>query len=246
MTIERIAFMQDLEQRFKAISRLPNRSYYKIFYGQVRPAPILTLGINPGGDPTQTNFEGTRHNSGAIASSSATFFENDECDLLDCEWPENQGLRSLLVPLLRGNAALIRDHVVKTNLAFRRSAKSQQIDRNAAFAEAAPFLQEIISIVRPKLVLLTGAPLKNFGDFFGSHIKRVAEPERDDKVKQIVFAADSLILRGIDSEALAVQLAHASQFGWTYERYRVVDRITDLIVARYLDLPPAAHTQSSD
>jgi hypothetical protein len=28
---------------------------------------------------------------------------------------------------------------------------------------------------------------------------------------------------------LVVQLAHASQFSWTYERYRVVDKIRSLL-----------------
>ncbi len=48
-------FMRDLERRFRVATGLPNRSQYKIFYGQIRPALIRTLGINPGEDPRE-NF----------------------------------------------------------------------------------------------------------------------------------------------------------------------------------------------
>ena len=48
MCTEFTRFMEDLEQRFKLATGLPDRSQYKIFYAQVRPASVLTLGINPG------------------------------------------------------------------------------------------------------------------------------------------------------------------------------------------------------
>jgi len=54
-------FMRDLELNFKKSSGLVDRSAFKIFYCQVRPAKILTLGINPGGSPANTHPNGFTH-----------------------------------------------------------------------------------------------------------------------------------------------------------------------------------------
>ena len=142
-------FMRDLEARFKQASGLADRSKYKIFYCQIRRAPILALGINPGGSPSNTNSDGRTHKDGAIAASSSSFFENDEHDILDCEWPENRGLRQVLTQLVGGDIRRIRSDVVKTNLAFHRSAKKTDIDIEAAARQTAPFLAEIVAAVRP-------------------------------------------------------------------------------------------------
>jgi hypothetical protein len=96
-------FMYELEESFREASGLQNRSGYKIFYGRVHPAPILTLGINPGGSPNETSADGTMQAGGAKASASASYFENDEHDVLDCEWKENGGIRKLLMPLVGGD-----------------------------------------------------------------------------------------------------------------------------------------------
>ena len=218
-------FMRELEQRFKRASGLPDRAYYKIFYGQVKEAPILTLGINPGGAPSNTNPDGRTHKDGVIAAASASYFENDEHDILDCEWRENRGLRTLLTPLVGGALSDIRQKVVKTNMAFHRSAQKKDIDIDHSMNKTAPFLAEIIKVVNPRLVLLTGVPLNEFTSRFASGVTQHAAPERDPDVKQVVFAACSAHLRSTGKQAVVVQLAHASQFGWTYERYKVADRI---------------------
>jgi len=225
METEFTPFMKDLESRFKSASGLPNRSHYKIFYGQIRPAPILTLGINPGGDPSNTDPDGLRHKDGKFAAVSASYFENDKHDILDCEWKENNGLRKILIPLLGNDTRRIRSEVVKSNLAFHRSARASQIKVKNAIDESAPFLAEIIDVVRPKLILLTGPKMSLFTDRFSSNVTIVGQPEKDPGVKQTVFAAAQVILRGSELEVLVVQVAHASQFSWTYERYSVVDKI---------------------
>ena len=222
------SFMRDLEARFRQATGLPDRAFYKIFYGQVRPAPILTLGINPGGAPSNTNADGRTHKDGVIAAASASFFENDEHDVLDCEWRENFGLRTVLTPLVGGSPEMIRQSVVKTNMAFQRSAKKKDIDIDLAMDQTAPFLAELIGIVRPTKILLTGVPLSEFNDRFASRVTSIAAPERDPGVKQIVFAASRSRLRQTGDEVLVVQLAHASQFGWTYARYQVAERIAQI------------------
>src|SRR5450631_172673 len=125
-------FMRDLEARFMQASGFADRSAYKIFYCQVRQAPILTLGINPGGSPANTNPDGRKHRDGIVAAASASFFERDEHDIIDCEWRENTGLRRVLTPLVGGELSRIRSEVVKTNLAFHRSAKKTDINIEAA------------------------------------------------------------------------------------------------------------------
>ena len=231
MDTEFTPFMRQVEQRFQAASGLLDRSQYKIFYGQVRPAWLLTLGINPGGAPKDTNADGKTHASGRVAAASASYFEGNEHDILDCEWPENPGLRRLLQPLLGGNLARVREEVVKTNMAFRRSAKASQIDKERTFDESAPFLNEIVRVVQPRLVLLTGPKLASFVDRYASEIKILCPPERKESIKQTVFAASRAKLRATDMTTLVVQVAHASQWSATYGEYDVARRIQSLMGA---------------
>jgi hypothetical protein len=226
-----VAFMYDLEQRFQRATQLADRSQYKIFYCQVHSAPILTLGVNPGGDPTLMNANGFTTKNGGVAAASSGFYENNEHDVLDCEWTENFGLRRLLVPLLGGDLSRIRNEVVKTNLAFRRSVRKSQIKIDAAISETAPFLAEIIGRVQPKLILLTGIALQTFAERFAKSTVLVVPPERDPGVGHVVFAAARATLRRPPTDLLVVQVAHASQFSWTYERYSVVQRIQELLEA---------------
>lgn len=228
MDSSRTAFMRDLEERFVRATGLPDRSRYKIFYGPVHEAPVLVLGINPAGDPARTSPDGRTHHDGRIASASASFHENGEHDVLDCDWQENRGLRALLGPLVGGDPEAIRSRVVKTNMAFHRAARKSQIDAVSAMDACAPFLREILDVVRPSLVVLIGVALHDFTSRFCLRSDVVAPPERDPGVKQVVFAAARADLRSCHAPALIVQVAHASRFAWTYERYGVAERIAAL------------------
>jgi hypothetical protein len=73
-----IDFMRRLEDDYRTASGLQTRRHYKIFYGQVFAAAILTLSINPGGDPEGTSDDGMRQKNGSPASASASFFEGLE------------------------------------------------------------------------------------------------------------------------------------------------------------------------
>lgn len=231
MDTEFTPFMRQLEERFKAGTGLPDRSQYKIFYGQVHPAWLLTLGINPGGVPADTSSDGANHTSGKPASSSTTYFENNEHDVLDCEWTENPGLRKLLLPLLGGTLSRVRDDVVKTNLAFRRTAKASQIKKERDFDESAPFLTEILRVVQPKLVLLTGPTLASFNDRFARNIELLGASQRKESIRQTIFAASRVRLRATDTTALVVQVAHASRWSATYGEYDVTGKIRSLMEA---------------
>ncbi len=160
------------------------------------------------------------------------YFEGDEHDVLDCDWRENVGLRKLLTPLVGGVRERIRHEIVKSNLAFRRSAKATQIQRETAFDETAPFLSDIIAKVEPKLVVLTGPAIREFTGRFASEENVLVEPEQEPRVKQTIFAASRVRLRATGSEALVVQVAHASQFGWTYEKWGIPSKITAIMETR--------------
>jgi hypothetical protein len=153
-------------------------------------------------------------------------------DLLDCEWPENKGLRKLLVPLLNGEKEAIRHSVVKTNMAFMRSPSKKDIDIEAAKREAVPFLLDVIGVVRPRLVILTGVKLTDFLKYFCSKYSDVTPPIRDDKVRHVIFESASARLLNCNSTSLVVRVDHASQFSWTYDRYNVVERIRNALDAQ--------------
>ena len=224
MSKPQIQLMQDLESRYRTASGLLDRSQYKIFYGPLRPAEILVLGINPGGEPSNMLPDGVHHKDGiGIGAASASYYENDENDLLDCTWRENNVLK-LLVPLVGGDRESVRARVIKTNIAFRRSSKVTEIDIKHAKSEAVPFLREMIEVATPKLVLLTGVKIEDFCSRYCEGWTPIGVPLIDDKVKQTVFAAARITLPA-KRDVMGVQVAHASQFSWTYDRYGVVDRI---------------------
>ena len=85
MNESNIEFMRQLEEEFRRATGLSSRADYKIFYGQVFPAPILVFGINPGGSPAEINTDGTLSNAGHRTSASPSYYENNENDILDCE-----------------------------------------------------------------------------------------------------------------------------------------------------------------
>jgi hypothetical protein len=224
-----VDFMRQLEEDYRLASGLESRRHYKIFYGQVFPAPILTLGLNPGGDPEGTSDDGTRQKDGSLASASASFFEGMENDVLDCEWRENTGLRRLLLPLVGQDRDRFRRQVVKTNIAFRRSRRADDIDLTAAQLEAVPFVDRILAHVSPRLVVLTGVGIDLFLNLYALDSRRLTEIIKAPRVNQVAFAAAAGRLRATGCEAVVIQVAHASQFAWTYERYGVCAEIAGLI-----------------
>jgi hypothetical protein len=224
-----VEFMRALEERYRQVSGARNRSEYKIFYGQVFPAPILTLGLNPGGTPEGTSEDGTQQKDGSLATSSSSYFEQMENDILDCDWRENGGLRKLLLPLLDHDRNRFRNEIVKTNIAFRRSRGIGDIDLASAAQEAVPFLEQIIAWVNPRLIVLTGPSIDLFLGLYALNSRPLTETIKDPGVKHVVFAANAALLKSVDHETIVVQVAHASQFAWTYSRYDVSARIAELI-----------------
>ena len=231
-----LSFMKDLEQRYKITSGLGDRSWYKIWYCKIKPTPIFVLGKNPGGNPTLIAPDGQRMLNGSshMNAASATYYENDEHDLIDCDWPENR-IVGLLVDILQGAPADIRHAVVKTNVTFRRSpsqnalAKYHRLNFGEAIHESDPFLREIIEKVSPRLIILAGVKLEEFIDHHCQHSKRLVQrAERDTRVRKTVFDAAEVSIQGL-APTTAVEVAHASQFSWTCEKYDVASKIRSLL-----------------
>ena len=172
-----------------------------------------------------------RQSDGSTASSSASYFENMENDVLDCEWRENTGLRKLLFPLVNHDQSRFRSEIVKANVMFRRSPKVSGVNTAAAEREARPFIEKIVARVKPSLIVLTGAHIDSFLAMHALKSCALSEIIKDPGVKQVVFAAQMARLRSVDHETVVVQVAHASQFHWTYSTYGVSGKIAGLIGA---------------
>ena len=226
--------MREIESGYRKVSGLRNRSQYKIFYTPIQTAPVLALGINPAGEPAEIMPDGMRDrlNPNTRHAASAKYYENGESDLVDCNWRENR-ITELLEDILSCNREGLRQRVVKTNLAFRRAPrgaikKLHGMSMAQAMDEAIPFLTKIIKAARPKLIVLGGVKMDDFTSRYCRHVDVMAEPEREPDVRQIVYYPALVRLQSGGSKVLAVQVAHASQFGWTYRRYDVARRIREL------------------
>ena len=224
-----IKFMRDVEDRYKAASGLDNRSQYKIYYCAVQPAEILLLGINPGGDPADITPDGTKTRNGEIVSSSGFYYENYEHDVFDCEWAMNRKIRPFLRNLTERQDTEIRKRVVYTNIAFRRSRGVDDIDIEGAKREAASFLVEIASYVAPRLIILSGAKLKDFENLICDECQEIETRQVEPRINHTVFWPARVKIKGSSIDAVAVQIAHASQFSWTYESFDVANRIKTLV-----------------
>ncbi|HVI27657.1 hypothetical protein [Hansschlegelia sp.] len=116
----------------------------------------MLLGMNPGGHPNDHLPNGDFDSrAGRKAAASSAYYENNEHDLLDCQWRENLIVK-LISPAILTRKEDIRFSVCKTNLAFRRSASIQDIDFRHEKKISAPFLKEIMERVEPDAVIVCG------------------------------------------------------------------------------------------
>lgn len=225
-----VAVMKNIEFSYKNTTGLVDRSQYKIFYGKLKPVDVLLLGVNPGGDPNKTSKDGAWQNSGERASASDSFYESDESDIVDCVWKENIGIMKLLMPLY-GGVAKIREKVGKTNLVFRRSpsikvfSKYHSVDIGAARKEAVPFLNDMMKVFDPRVIIISGESIDGFTGQYGVEVGEKTERVIASNINQTVYESRLIKLCSTNHLALAVRVAHASQFSWTYERFDVNDRI---------------------
>ncbi len=230
--------MEEMEMQYREQSCLKDRSDYAMYYTRIWPAPILILGINPGGCPSNYYPDGVRlkNDPKTRGAASAGYYEKGEHSMLDCCWPENE-IVDLLAKIL-GDRKKIRRKVVKTNLAFRRSPntdlfkKINQMTLNEGYKEAAPFIRKIGEIVQPKLVILEGSILTEFkrtmnvvdSKKISKSIKTCHRGKRID-----LYYAERVTIPNISKKVVIVKLAHPSYHGREYGKKGVDIRIKQLI-----------------
>jgi hypothetical protein len=125
----------------------------------VRPGDLYLLGINPGGDPDQLDYE-------SIAQSIAALPEKDTNSYLDEIW--RVGTAPGAMPLQRRVAWLLSylgyepRAVCASNLIFVRSRGSGQARYPALAYPCWKVHRRIISIVQPKVILVFGQEAYDF------------------------------------------------------------------------------------
>src|SRR5713226_10424021 len=112
--VSSLAWKQSVYDRFRSLLPADTQSdaFFKIFYSDIRPAPIAIVGLNPGGDPLRPpHFAASR------------FYENNEHDYVDCSYRIAGRMRDFL--LRSGIAPALDDirAIPKLNVIFHRSPR---------------------------------------------------------------------------------------------------------------------------
>jgi len=140
--------MQLIERRYRAASGFKNRKFYKIYYSHIHPFPILVLGLNPGGVPNSTYL-----------AASDSYYENWEHDYVKFQRNRKYHIAKPTIDLLSSaldtKSANTLRQIPATNIIFRRSRSSDQLSQSIpkAFGEARPFLEALVEIVAPEVIL---------------------------------------------------------------------------------------------
>lgn len=146
MTIKAADYMADLEQRYHSASGLHSRDYYSIFYGPLKPSRLMMINANPGGSPT--NYKVVNVLAG----------EHEYVEGRDSGPTTRNGAEILAALAGTASPEAIRQFQV-FNRFFRRSPTAPSASLVESYMhEAAPFLAELISYVRPEAMLFGGDP----------------------------------------------------------------------------------------
>jgi hypothetical protein len=225
--VQTIALMREIESEYRQVSGLSDSRYYKIFYSRIDPAPMLLLGINPGGAPDQ---------AGEILSASEGYFENFEHDYVDCDYTLQRVMLPFLQQILGATCDEIR-HVPKTNLAFRRSPDEDRFKQyhpmtlGAAMKEARPSLSRIIRTVEPKMILMETMKPDVFSSLYcgGDAGESIGEPlmamHRGRQVR--AFQAKLMTVICLDRTIPVVAIGHPSST--SFSRPTVWGKITGAV-----------------
>jgi hypothetical protein len=212
--------MQDLEARYQRASGLSDRLDYTIFYSRVRPAPLLILGWNPGGDPKDPS---------TVLRASDGWYENDEHEYVDSHYTIALAMRAFLVDILRLESPEPIRRLPKSNITFRRSpdAASLGMPTRQALIEARPFLREILDRVQPSVLVLEG---KQTSDAFRRHYctdewnpgpeAPVTSP--NGLHKATIFSTSRTTLAHSRQPVTTINLGHPSRYGRRADWQKVV------------------------
>lgn len=219
-----IELMKDLDAEYRVRSGLRDRRFYSIFYSRIPPAPLMILGINPGGDPE----------TWSLPPGTDEFCSAWQHDYVD----ERYSIQAVMQPLLK-RVLGIEDEVLrripKTNMVFRRSGgvskfRAQQggMTMWQALEESAPVLQRIICRVSPRAIIFEGHDaLAMFNHAFGvgplgsSLVK--PETTANGRFPALVYAVHEVSTSLLPHSILSFSLAHPSKFGRRVE-YRTAEQ----------------------
>ncbi|MFB4203585.1 hypothetical protein KBTX_02389 [wastewater metagenome] len=232
MSDETVKWMQNLDAAYRRASGVAGFNEYKIFSGPVIPAPVLVLGLNPGGDPATWRLSVPE-----TAGSRDPFYGDGSHDFDVCDYPEARAMRHLLNSALR--VPRLAGSVVKSNLVFRRSARGDRgfrafhgIDMNEAAEEARPFVTDIMARTDPAMILLEGQLLPRFTALYGEgDLEPVDEPVLTPAGPHstMLYEAYRYRVPVLARHVTIVKIAHPSTFGGRYRKARVDDRIRGLL-----------------
>lgn len=204
--------MRQIDAEYRRRSGLNDSAMYKLFYSRIDPAPLLVIGINPGGDPSKPD---------SLLSASTAFFENYEHDYVDCSYAIQRAMLPFLQSILGATTDQIR-RIPKTNLAFRHSPGEDDFKKihgmtlNDGMLEAKPELEKIICHVQPSMILLETMKPERFASLFGRNKWESAEQIAHDlhaihRGKQVrAFVARKLPLTCLGRSIPIVSIGHPS------------------------------------
>lgn len=208
-----LEFMAELDEQYREASKLQERRFYSIFYSRIAPAPIMILGINPGGDPS----------TWTMPAGADEFCTNWQHDYVDERYP----IQGAMLPLLTSTLGIIPDivrRIPKTNMVFRRSSQEGRFSEqqngmtmDAALLETAPFLKRIIQRVSPKAIIFEGfGALSRFMSVFGaagigsSMVPTVTTPNGRSRAR--IYAVHEVQTKMLPQSVTAIVLAHPSKY----------------------------------
>jgi hypothetical protein len=183
--VQTIALMRDIDAEYRQASDLDDPRYYKIFYSRIDPAPILLLGINPGGAPDQAGeiplpflqqiLGATRDEIRRIPKTNLAFRRSPGEDSFKQYHPMTLG---------------------------------------AAIKEARPSLSRIICNIQPKMILMETMKPEVFSKLYcgGEHGQLIREPlmakHRGKRVR--AFQAKLMPVTCLDRAIPVVAIGHPS------------------------------------
>lgn len=208
-TDETTVMMKDIDRRFQVASGLRDRRDYSIFYSRLQPSPLIVIGIKPGG-----------RRDGTHQLASQSFYENGEHEYVDMNYRIAAVMRPALVKALGLKSSEELRSIPKTNCIFHRAVGTDDFTSTEMREHAvlcAPFLAEMLNIVRPSAIILEGAKAR---ELFVRHHCRNVQEHTDQRVVGIrrgalntFFRSETALLRQDGRAVKLLTLGHPSQFG---------------------------------
>lgn len=220
-----------IDAAYRAASGLTSRDDYKIFYSVLKPSWLMSIGINPGGRSEKWH-----------EATEGGFYDEGNHDFV--QYREDSGyalarpMHALLTTAMATSSPKVLCGVPHTNVSFRRSSRSQEVESKHV-QEAAPFLTAIIDIVRPKVLVMIGATAFKYakgartGFLKECHLLQEAVPIPNGPHATMFFREYRAFLRHNGNPIHVIALAHLSTYADRYEPWNETLRLVDAAVAPF-------------